>query len=55
MSHMAIEERERERERESALYLTNDAPILYNLRYPLSRDVLFCFLSEVPVTNRAAQ
>ena len=28
---------------------------MYNLRRPLIRDVLFCFLSVVAVTNWAAQ
>jgi len=27
----------------------------YNVGHPLIRDVMFCFLSEVPVTNWAAQ
>ena len=27
----------------------------YSVHHKLSRDVLFCFLSEVPVTNWAAQ
>ena len=29
--------------------------VKYNLGHPLIRDVLFCFLSEVLVTNWAAQ
>ena len=28
---------------------------MYTVWHPLSRDVLFCYLSEVPVTNWAAQ
>ena len=34
--------------------ITSDGPN-YSLRHPLSRDVLLCFLSEVLVTNWAAQ
>ena len=32
-----------------------DFEVQYNLGRTLSRDVLLCFLSEVPVTNWAAQ